>query len=134
MIKYPKYWEITTRDETAFLMLPLETVNYLRYNVRPHVVKIYVYLMQRYRFKQAVAQGEPYIFTYKEVAEHTGLNPYSKSTNDKIKYALQLLENSGLIEYETFKKKEKGGVMVTYRRLINASKYAKDSEKLWTKN
>lgn len=85
--------------EDIYLKIPLETVEYLTLNCREHVVKIYIYLMQRWKY--AKLQGKFYKFTLKEIGEHVGLKIGNHSDGYKIiNYALELLANSGLIEYE----------------------------------
>lgn len=85
--------------EDIYLKIPLETVEYLTLNCREHVVKIYIYLMQRWKY--AKIQGKFYKFTLKEIGEHIGLSIGNHSDGYKIiNYALELLANSGLIEYE----------------------------------
>ena len=40
---------ILPEKEDIFLMLPLDTLKYLNNNCRDHVIKIYVYLGQRFK-------------------------------------------------------------------------------------
>lgn len=79
--------------EDMFLFIPLETLRFLKDTMQEHVVKIYIYLVQRCKYKKG------YIFTTEEIAEHIGLrNNYSR-TYELIKNCLICLENNGLIEY-----------------------------------
>lgn len=85
--------------EDIYLKIPLETVEYLTYNCREHVIKIYIYLMQRWKY--AKISGKFYKFTLKEIGEHIGLKISNHAEGYKmINYALELLVNSGLIQYE----------------------------------
>lgn len=86
-------------SEDIYLLIPLDTVNYLNDNCKEHVYKIYIYLGQRWKWAQA--RKEPYIFTLKEIGEHIGIN----TKQDIVMYrqinnALALLTNSGLIDYQ----------------------------------
>lgn len=85
--------------EDIYLKIPLETVEYLTFNCREHVIKIYIYLMQRWKY--AKQNGKFYKFTLREIGEHIGLKINNHSDGYKIiNYALELLVNSGLVEYE----------------------------------
>ena len=84
--------------EHIFFFMPLKTVQYLMDNCKDHVVKIYIYLGQRYKY--AMAQGKMYEFTLEELGEHIGLKIKNNSRGyEIINNALELLYNSGLIDY-----------------------------------
>lgn len=86
--------------ENIFLLIPLNTLNYLKDNCRDHVIKIYIYLGQRYKYAQS--QNKQYSFTLGELGEHVGLKVKSNSRSyEIINNALDLLYNSGLIKYVT---------------------------------
>lgn len=88
--------------EDIYLDIPLSTLEYLQDNCREHIIKIYIYLVQKYKYKQSLNTNEKYIFTLNEIAEHIGI--YIKNNQrayDIINHALELLYNSGLIDYET---------------------------------
>ena len=106
--------------EDIYLKIPLETVEYLTYNCREHVIKIYIYLMQRWKY--AKQEGKFYKFTLKEIGEHIGLKVSNHTEGYKIlNYALELLVNSELVEYEDVYEgkvpyKMLTGCYVTYKR------------------
>ena len=54
--------------EDIYLSLPLDTINFIQDTLKEPVIKTYIYLGQRYKYKKN------YIFTEKEVAEHLGMN------------------------------------------------------------
>ena len=84
--------------EDIYLLIPKDTIAYLCDNCKEHVIKIYVYLGQRYKYAQS--KGQQYEFSLKEIALHIGLgvNNYGE-TYRIINNALDLLCNSGLIQY-----------------------------------
>lgn len=87
--------------ENIYLLIPLETLQYLNDNCREHVIKIYIYLGQR--FKWAQKENREYIFSLKEIGEHIGLSIKNHSAGYRvINNALDLLQNSGLIEYVSY--------------------------------
>ena len=89
---------ILPEKEDIFLMLPLDTLKYLNNNCRDHVIKIYVYLGQR--FKMASSEFRQYEFTLQEIGEHIGIKVKNNSNGYGIvNNALELLYNSGLIDY-----------------------------------
>ena len=49
--KEKDYYEILN-PEDSFLMVPLDTINFLLDNLRPHVFKTFIYLVQRNKFKE----------------------------------------------------------------------------------
>lgn len=83
--------------EDIYLLLPLDTLQFILDVVTESVIKIYIYLGQRYKFKK------DYVFTQEEIAQHLGVRLDGKpETRRKIKNGLIALQNHGLIEYETF--------------------------------
>lgn len=89
---------VLPEKEDIFLMLPLDTLKYLNNNCRDHVIKIYVYLGQR--FKMASSEFRQYEFTLQEIGEHIGIKVKNNSNGYGIvNNALELLYNSGLIDY-----------------------------------
>lgn len=87
--------------ENIYFLIPLQTLNYLRDNCKEHVIKIYVYLGQRY--KQALYNGKPYEFTLEELGNHIGLKIKNSSRGyEMINNVLDLLCNSELIDYVSY--------------------------------
>lgn len=85
--------------EEVYFMIPLETLTYFKIALKDQVVKVYIYLGQRYKYKQ------DYEFTIKEIAEHIGmpLNNNSRSY-EIINTCLETLSDLGFIQYEEFYK------------------------------
>ena len=68
-------------------MIPLRTLQFLNDTIKEQVIKVYIYLGQRWKFKK------DYVFTVKEVGQHIGV----KVDNDsRINNALLCLESIGL--------------------------------------
>lgn len=87
--------------ESIYFLIPLKTLKYLNDNCKEHVIKIYVYLGQRYKW--ALERGNMYEFTLEELGNHIGLKIKNNSRGyEIINNALDLLSNSGLIDYTSF--------------------------------
>lgn len=87
--------------ENIFFMIPLKTLKYLNDNCREHVFKIYIYLGQRYKY--ALESGRQYEFNLEELGAHIGIKVKNNSRGYEIvNNALELLYNSGLINYCSF--------------------------------
>lgn len=87
--------------ENIYFLIPLPTLQYLNDNCREHVIKIYVYLGQRYKY--ALYYGKQYEFSLEELGEHIGIKIKNSSRGYEIvNNALELLYNSGLIDYCEF--------------------------------
>ena len=87
--------------EDIYFLIPLPTLQYLNDNCKDHIIKIYVYLGQRYKY--AMERGSVYHFTLEEIGEHIGLKIKNNSRGyEMINNALDLLVNSGLIDYVTY--------------------------------
>lgn len=90
-----KDYYVLPNKEQVYLLLPLETLKFIQDTLKTPVIKTYIYLGQRWKYKQG------YLFTKKELAEHTGVklnnhsNPYIKINN-----YLDVLKNNGLIDFE----------------------------------
>lgn len=87
--------------EDIYFLIPLDTLKYLNNNCREHVIKIYIYLGQRY--KMALALGKQYEFTLEELGTHIGIGIKNHVKQyEVVNNALELLYNSGLITYVSF--------------------------------
>jgi len=56
-------------------MVPLDTLMFIHDNLREHVIKIYIYLGQRFKYKKN------YVFTVDEIATHIGIELNNNSRN-----------------------------------------------------
>lgn len=107
---------ILPNKEEIFFMIPLNTLQFINDTLKEQVIKVYVYLGQRWKYKQ----GQPvYVFTECEIAEHIGIkldgNPRGYAT---IRNALICLKKLGLIDYvEFYEKDEDTGKPVPRKRL-----------------
>lgn len=83
--------------EDIYLLLPLVTIQFLLDTIKESVIKVYIYLGQRWKYKKG------YVFTQEEIAEHLGIklagNPRGRQM---ISNALDVLQNNGLISFEHF--------------------------------
>ena len=96
VLKNGDYW--LENKEDIYFLIPLKTIQYLRDNCKEHVFKIYVYLGQRHQY--ALKNGFQYTFSSEELGEHIGIKIKNNARGyEIINNALNLLENSGLIEY-----------------------------------
>jgi hypothetical protein len=50
-------------------MIPLDTLQFLNSCLKDRVIKLYIYLGQRWKYKQ-----DKYTFTLRELGEHLGMN------------------------------------------------------------
>ena len=80
--------------EKIYFKIPLDTLQYLLDTVKDGVIKTYIYLGQRWNYKNS-----NYIFTIKEICEHLGLS-YNKQSATVTNLITALAKN-GLIEIET---------------------------------
>lgn len=97
IVEGDKYYDLPEKEDIYFL-IPLETLQYLNDNCKEHVIKIYIYLGQRY--KMVEQEDRDYVFTLEEIGEHIGIAVKNHSAGYRVvKNALDLLQNSGLIDY-----------------------------------
>jgi len=83
--------------EDIYMMLPLDTIVFINDTVKENVIKTYIYLGQRWKWK-----GSEYTFTLEEIAQHLGVNIKSKDTYRSINNYLIALRNFELIDYVQF--------------------------------
>lgn len=106
--------------ENFYTLIPLETIQFLNDTVQPHVFKAYVYLGQRYKYKQ------DYEFTLEELAINIGINLNHVSRNyvmmNNILTCLQIL---GLIDFEVVFVDS----IISKKRITSFSFYVKDEAK-----
>lgn len=112
--------------EDIYILIPLHTLQYLNDNLREHVIKIYVYLGQRWKYK-----GSNYIFTIQEIADHIGIKLDNNQRNyNKINNALYVLRDAGLINWEdTYTIKQEK--TIPQKRLTNFSLNYIPDHKRW---
>ena len=83
--------------EDIYLLLPLETIQFLIDTIKECAIKVYIYLGQRWKYKNG------YVFTQEEVAEHIGIKLAGNARGRQlVRNALDVLQNNGLIKFELF--------------------------------
>lgn len=96
---------ILPRAEDIYFLISLDTIKFLNDTTKENVVKIYIYLGQRYKYKNN------YEFTIEEIATHIGIKLGNNARNyEMINNALICLQNHGLIDYVE-KKNARGHVV-----------------------
>lgn len=88
--------------ESIYFDIPLETNKFLSDCMTEQLIKIYLYLGQRWKYKPN------YSFTSEEIGEHIGISVVGHERQyDKIRNALLCLKNNGLIDYEEYYENQK---------------------------
>ena len=88
--------------EEIYFMIPLDTLKFLNDTLKEQVIKVYIYLGQRYKYKT------DYVFTIEEIATHIGIALGNHKRNyDIINNCLLCLKNNGLINYVEFYEEDK---------------------------
>lgn len=83
--------------EDIYMLLPLDTLQFILDTITEPVIKVYIYLGQRYKYKP------DYVFTQEEIAQHLGLKlEGNASARRLIRNAMIALQNHGLISFEQF--------------------------------
>lgn len=90
---------LVNNKQQPFLKIPLDLVKYFCDNLKEAVLKVYLYLGQRYSYKP-----QEYEFSIKELCEHLGLNYNVKRNRERISNTLSILSDVGLINYKIIKK------------------------------
>lgn len=91
---------VLVQKEDIFFKIPLDTLRFIQNTIKEDVIKIYIYLGQRYKF--AASQNKKYSFSIKEIIEHLGLSVNDKSRNF-VKDGLDALMNNGLINFVSYR-------------------------------
>ena len=92
---------ILDNKEDIFLMIPLSTLQFLLDVVQDNIIKIYIYLGQKYKY--AMTLGTQYEFTLQELADHLGMKTNGNGrTYEILKNALSALHDFGLIDWVEF--------------------------------
>lgn len=94
---------VLLQKERMYLPIPLNTVRFLSNVLKEDVIKIYIYLGQRYKY--AKANGTTYIFTIKEICKHLGLSLTSQNSRNFVKDGLDALSDCQLISFVCFYEK-----------------------------
>lgn len=85
---------------TVFKLIPKDTLRFLLNTATDNVIKVYVYLINKYEWKQQTK--EQYNFSLKELCLAIGYKE-NQNSRDMIKDILKSLKNNGLIDYiETY--------------------------------
>ena len=89
---------ILDNKENIFLMIPLSTLQFLIDVVQDNIIKIYIYLGQKYKY--ATSLGTQYEFTLQELADHLGIKINGNGrAYEMLKNALSALHDFGLIDW-----------------------------------
>ena len=94
-----EYYLLPKKQE-IFFKIPLQTLRFIQNTIQEDVIKIYIYLGQRYKFAQM--NGLKYSFTFKEITEHLGLSLTSENSRIFVKDGLDALMNNGLIKFVSY--------------------------------
>lgn len=78
-----------------YKILEKSMVEYLVNTASRHVIRVYLYLLNKYNFKP-----DGYIFTIKEIASALGYSDTTKSCNELIRDCLYCLSKQGIINIE----------------------------------
>lgn len=94
IIEEDEYY-ILPKKEDIYLMIPLETIIFIQDVLKEPVIKTYIYLGQRYKYKR------DYLFTEQEIADCLGISLIGNGAAYKsIKNYLYALKRIGLIDFE----------------------------------
>lgn len=99
-LRNEKDYYVLIQKEDIFFKMPLDTLRFIQNTIKEDVIKIYIYLGQRYKF--AASQGTKYSFSIKEIVEHLGLSLNDKNRNF-VKDGLDALMNNGLIKFVSYR-------------------------------
>lgn len=99
-LRNEKDYYVLIQKEDIFFKMPLDTLRFIQNTIKEDVIKIYIYLGQRYKF--AASQGTKYSFSIKEIVEHLGLSLNDKNRNF-VKDGLDALMNNELIRFVSYR-------------------------------
>lgn len=88
---------LPTKEHNIFKLIPLETLEYLIFTKNKFSIKIYVYLLNKYQWKNG--ENKTYEFSKKELLRAVGWKGTHQREYDIINNILLDLSNSGLISY-----------------------------------
>ena len=121
---------ILSQDFSIFQPIPLQTLSFLINVSNSNVIKVYAYLLNKYKWKQK--ENQWYSFTIKELLSAIG---YSYK-NDNVKMMtdiLEMLKAIKLIDYEITYYKQVGKPPIPMHTLKVAREYKPREEKKETK-
>lgn len=105
---------ILPKIENVYIMIDKSTSQFIFDSMKPHLLKMYIYLGQRYKYKDG------YVFTQEEIAKHLGIKLAGNAdARSKIKNGLLLLRNCGLVMFAQFY----DGKVPKYRLISWSSEY-----------
>ncbi len=82
--------------EDIFLMIPLKTLQFLEDSLSDRVIKVYIYLGQRWKYKQ-----NNYYFTLKEIGQHIGVSVENNTRGyEMVNNVLMCLKKLSLLDFE----------------------------------
>lgn len=86
---------ILPQKENIYHLLPLDTIKFIQWTLKKPVIKMYIYLGQRWKYKKN------YLFTKEELAEHVGLSiKHHSEMYEYVDACLSALYCCGLIDFE----------------------------------
>lgn len=103
--------------ENKFKEIPIDTLKYLVDTMSTNVIKVYVYLLNKYEWKH------DYNFTKKELLEHIGYKKHGKNNYATINNLLDILIKCNLIKISKFKKVYDDGTLKDAYRIVYVKKH-----------
>lgn len=93
LVEYKDYYVLPNKEE-IFFMIPLATLQFLNDTIKEQVIKVYIYLGQRWKYKK------DYVFTLREIGQHIGIKVENDTRGHQVvNNALLCLQKLGLIEF-----------------------------------
>lgn len=114
---------VLPNKESIFFMIPLKTLQFLNDSLSKRVIKTYIYLGQRWKYKQ-----DGYYFTLKEIGQHIGVSvENNERAYDMINNILTCLKEVRLIDFKNCYDTS-GKVPIPRKRLLkfNLEKYKEE--------
>ncbi len=98
IVEYDDYY-VLPQVEDVFFLIPLNTLKFMVDTLKDDVIKVYIYLGQRYKYAQS--EQRLYSFTQKEIRIALGKSD-TESNREFVRHALDCLINNGLIKVAAY--------------------------------
>ena len=120
--------------DSNYEIIPQKIVRYLVDTRNSHAIRIYIYLLNKYKWKQQTQ--EQYKFTIRELKAALGYSDTTKTIDSTIKNILESFAREGMIKYQVIKESvDIGGIndvkVVPVERML-LTYVARDVEELHT--
>lgn len=116
LIKFDEDRILITPSTNRYQLVDYNILDKLVGTGNHNIIRIYIYLLNKYLWKQE--QSSSYLFTISELASAIGYNSFNSNISNRISRTLNILKDSGMIDFDyRYIEKRDGEKIIPVRKI-----------------